>query len=151
MGYFCHLSKKSPKSVYFAHKACTLDSRNEEALLLKGRVLSDLKKLPEAINHFKEALSVAPHRYEVHKGLVDCYLGLSRQREAVNFATGCCKNLANSPRALTLYASGELSLHIKLGVRPCMCCDPQPTNVLNPYMESQHSFNTMRVFLFQFY
>ena len=123
MGYFCHLSKKSPKSVYFAHKACTLDSRNEEALLLKGRVLSDLKKLPEAINHFKEALSVAPHRYEVHKGLVDCYLGLSRQREAVNFATGCCKNLANSPRALTLYASGELS---------------------------QHSFITMRVFIFQF-
>ena len=105
MGYFCHLAKKSPKTVYFAHKACTLDPRNDEALLLKGRVLLDLKKLPDAINHFKEALNVAPYRYEAHKGLVDCYVGLSRHREAVNFATGCCKHLANSPRALTLYAS----------------------------------------------
>ena len=37
--------------------------------------------------------------------MVDCYLGLSRQREAVTIATGACKNLSNSPRALTLYAT----------------------------------------------
>ena len=105
MGYFCHLTKKSPKAVYFAHKACLLDPRNIEALLLKGRVLLDLKKLPDAMNHFREALGFAPHRFEAHKGLVDCYLGLSRQREAVTIATGACKHLSNSPRALTLYAS----------------------------------------------
>lgn len=105
MGYFCHLTKKSPKAVYFAHKACLLDPRNIEALLLKGRVLLDLKKLPDAMNHFREALGFAAHRFEAHKGLVDCYLGLSRQREAVTIATGACKHLSNSPRALTLYAS----------------------------------------------
>lgn len=105
MGYFCHHTKKSPKAVYFAHKACLLDPRNIEALLLKGRVLHDLKKLPDAMNHFREALGFAPHRFEAHKGLVDCYLGLSRQREAVTIATGACKHLSNSPRALTLYAS----------------------------------------------
>ncbi len=105
MGYFCHLTKKSPKAVYFAHKACLLDPRNIEALLLKGRVLLDLKKLPDAMNHFREALGFAPHRFEAHKGLVDCYLGLSRQREAVTIATGACKHLSNSPRALTLYAT----------------------------------------------
>lgn len=105
MGYFCHLTKKSPKAVYFAHKACLIDPRNIEALLLKGRVLLDLKKLPDAMNHFREALGFAPHRFEAHKGLVDCYLGLSRQREAVTIATGACKHLSNSPRALTLYAS----------------------------------------------
>ena len=37
--------------------------------------------------------------------MVDCYLGLSRQREAVTVATGACKHLSNSPRALTLYAT----------------------------------------------
>merc|ERR1719445_662728 len=105
MGYFCHLTKKSQKAVYFAHKACLIDPRNVEALLLKGRVLLDLKKLPDAMNHFREALGFAPHRFEAHQGLVDCYLGLSRQREAVTIATGACKHLSNSPRALTLYAS----------------------------------------------
>ena len=105
MGYYCHLSKKSPRAVYFAHKACLLDPRNVEALLLKGRVLLDLKKLTDAINHFREAVQLARHRYEAHQGLVECYLGLSRQREAVTFATAACKDLHNTPRALTLYAS----------------------------------------------
>jgi len=105
MGHFCHLNKKSPRAVYFAHKACLLDTRNVEALLLKGNVLLDLKKLPDAMNHFREAMQIAGHRFEAHKGMVDCYMGLSRQREAVTVATGACKNLSNSPRALTLYAT----------------------------------------------
>lgn len=88
MGHFCHLNKKSPKAVYFAHKACLLDTRNVEALLLKGQVLLDLKKLPDAMNHIREALQLAPHRFE-----------------AVTVATGACKYLSNSPRSLTLYAT----------------------------------------------
>ena len=36
--------------------------------------------------------------------MVDCYLAQSRHREAVNIATTSCKQLNNSPRALTLYA-----------------------------------------------
>ena len=105
MGHFCHLNKKSPRAVYFAHKACLIDTRNVEALLLKGNVLLDLKKLLDAINHYREAMQIAPYRYEAHKGLVDCYLGLSRQREAVQIVTAACKQLNNSPRALTLYAT----------------------------------------------
>jgi len=105
MGHFCHSNKKSPRAVYFAHKACLLDTRSVEALLLKGQVLLDLKKLPDAMNHFREALQLAPHRFEAHRGMVDCYLGLSRQREAVTVATGACKHLSNSPRSLTLYAT----------------------------------------------
>ena len=105
MGHFCHLNKKSPRAVYFAHKACLIDTRNVEALLLKGNVLLDLKKLPDAMNHFREAMQIAGHRFEAHKGMVECYLGLSRQREAVTVATTACKQLANSPRALTLYAT----------------------------------------------
>jgi len=105
MGYFSHLNKKGPRAVYFAHKACLLDTRNVEALLLKGSVLQDLKKLPDAMNHYREALQIASYRYEAHKGVIDCYLGLGRQREAVNVATAACKQLANSPRALTLYAT----------------------------------------------
>ena len=67
MGHFCHLNKKSPRAVYFAHKACLLDTRNVEALLLKGNVLLDLKKLPDAMNHFREAMQIAGHRFEAHK------------------------------------------------------------------------------------
>ena len=44
-------------------------------------------------------------RYETHKGLVDCYLAQSRHREAISVATTACKQLNNSQRALTLFAT----------------------------------------------
>jgi len=104
LGHHCHAAKKSSRAVYFAHKACLLDTRNVEALLLKGSVLLELKKISEALNHFREALMLAGHRYEAHCGIVECYLGLGRQKEAVTAATAAVKALNSSPRALTLYA-----------------------------------------------
>lgn len=78
------MTKKSNKAVYFAHKACTLEQSNVEqcmlnqshveALLLKGNILLDLKKMPDAMNHYREGLLMAPYRFELHKGLIDCYL-----------------------------------------------------------------------------
>ena len=57
------------------------------------------------MDHFREAISVAAFRYETHKGLVDCYLAQSRHREAISVATTACKQLNNSQRALTLFAT----------------------------------------------
>ena len=57
-----------------------------------------------AISHFREAVQCAPHRYESHEGLVDCYMAQGRHREAVSAATTACKSLNNSPRSLTLLA-----------------------------------------------
>jgi anaphase-promoting complex subunit 7 len=67
MGYYCYVSKKGNRSLFFAHKACMLDRRSVEALLLKGNILLDMKKLQDAMNHFREAVVLAPHRYETHK------------------------------------------------------------------------------------
>ena len=60
--------------------------RHVEALLLKGNVLLSMKKLQDSMNHFREAVAIAPYRYETHKGLVDCYLEQARHREAVRYA-----------------------------------------------------------------
>lgn len=105
MGYYCQLSKRATKAIYFAHKACSINPRSVEGLLLKGTLLLELKKLQEAVMHFREAMQIAPHRFEPHKGLVDCYLAMHRSREAVTIATNACKLLGQTPRALTLYAS----------------------------------------------
>ena len=37
--------------------------------------------------------------------MVDCYLAQSRHREAISVATTACKQLSNSQRALTLFAT----------------------------------------------
>lgn len=105
MGYYCQLSKRTTKAIYFAHKACSINPRSVEGLLLKGTLLLELKKLQEAVMHFREAMQIAPHRFEPHKGLVDCYLAMHRSREAVTIASNACKLLGQTPRALTLYAS----------------------------------------------
>lgn len=105
MAYFCYIAKKCTKAVNFAQKACLLNPRHIEALLLKGTVLFEWKKYQDAVTNFLEAYKIAPYRYEAHKGLVDCYLALHRTRDAIEVANGACKQLGHSARALTLLAS----------------------------------------------
>ena len=59
MGYYCYVNKKGSRSLFFAHKACMVDRRSVEALLLKGNILLDMKKLQDAMNHFREAVVLA--------------------------------------------------------------------------------------------
>ncbi|XP_054269328.1 anaphase-promoting complex subunit 7 [Macrosteles quadrilineatus] len=105
IGYLMYANNNPSRAAYLAHKACLMKPHNVEALILKGRVLYDLKKYQDAVLHFREAQQAAQYRYEPYKGLVDCYVAQHRIREAVSFASNCCKQLNNTPRALTLYAS----------------------------------------------
>uniref|UniRef100_A0A6A7G3T2 Anaphase-promoting complex subunit 7-like n=2 Tax=Hirondellea gigas TaxID=1518452 RepID=A0A6A7G3T2_9CRUS len=105
LAYYCHLSKKSTKAIYFAHKACSLDPFSVEGLLLKGTLLLELKKLQEAALHFKEAMQIAPSRFEPYQGLVDSYMAMHRNRDAVTVASNATKLLGQTARSLTLYAS----------------------------------------------
>ncbi|GAB1607142.1 anaphase-promoting complex subunit 7-like [Argonauta hians] len=109
IGYYCMANRKVvkalPKAAYFALKAYTIDNRNIEALLLKGFALMELKKLQDAASHFREALTLAPYRFEAHKGLIDCYMASHRPREAINLAGKAVRQLGNNARSLTLYAS----------------------------------------------
>jgi anaphase-promoting complex subunit 7 len=50
-------------------------------------------------------LQLSPHRYELYRGIIHCYLALQRTREAVNIAANALHHLGQTPRILTLYAS----------------------------------------------
>ncbi|XP_075231419.1 anaphase-promoting complex subunit 7-like [Lycorma delicatula] len=105
LSYLLYVNNNLSRAAYLAQKACFFSPRNVEALILKGKILYDLKKYQEAVTHFREAFRVAPFRYEPHQGLVDCYVATHRLREASTVASNACKQLSNAPRALTLYAS----------------------------------------------
>ncbi len=53
MGYWCYANKKGYKAMYFGQKACMLFPKSIEALLLKGNLLLDMKKLHHAMDHFR--------------------------------------------------------------------------------------------------
>ncbi|UYV80038.1 ANAPC7 [Cordylochernes scorpioides] len=103
--YHCHNVKKSVKPLYFVQKALLLNPRHIEALILKGIILLDLKKVQDAISSFREAYRIVPYRYEALKGLVDCYLSIHRIQEACSISCGAIKLIGKTPRTLTLYAS----------------------------------------------
>jgi len=105
MGYHYLLSRKLTRALYLAHKSCTCSSASVEPLILKGKVLQELKKYPEAVTHYREGLQAAPHRFEIYRGIVHCYLALQRTREATTIAASCLHDIGNSPRTFTLYAS----------------------------------------------
>lgn len=60
LAYYMHSMKKWTKAAYYAQKACHFNPRNIEALVLKGLILFDLKKYPDAITHFREAMQICP-------------------------------------------------------------------------------------------
>ncbi|QQP49981.1 Anaphasepromoting complex subunit 7like [Caligus rogercresseyi] len=116
MGYYSYLNKKSHRAIYFAHKACMIQSRSIEALLLKGNLLLDLKKVQDAMNHFREAIQLAPYRFECHKGLLECYLAQNRYREALGMAAAANLQLNRSARGLTLYASVVMNDPLQISI-----------------------------------
>jgi len=62
----CHFNSFIRVLSIWVLQALSLDSRNIESLLLKGSALVELKKIPEALSHFREALRLAPYRFEAH-------------------------------------------------------------------------------------
>lgn len=88
--------------ILFCLQACLIAPRHIEALLLKGQNLLELKKHPEAVMHFRGAQQICSHRYEPHKGLVDCFVAMHRFREALTIACSAVKQLGQTPRSLTV-------------------------------------------------
>ncbi|KAK6641543.1 hypothetical protein RUM44_013255 [Polyplax serrata] len=105
MAYYLYVNKKTSKAAYLAQKACLLNPRNVEGLLLKAAIFLDLKKYQDSVIHYREAMHLSPYRYEAYEGLVNCYIAMHRLREALTVASGVCKQLGQNPRTLTLYAS----------------------------------------------
>ena len=65
------------KILFFcAVQALSLDSRNVEALSLKGLALVEVKKTPEAVSHFREALRLAPYRFEAYNSMLPSFVYL---------------------------------------------------------------------------
>jgi len=91
---------------YFAQKALEIDSRNVDGMLLKGMALMEAKepkKSLQALMEFREAIRLAPYRFEAHSCLVDAYMACDRMRDAVTAASEVCKNMP-SARTYTLCA-----------------------------------------------
>nr|XP_019533517.2 anaphase-promoting complex subunit 7 [Aedes albopictus] len=102
MAQYLFSTAKYDKAVYFVQKACFLNPKNAEALILKAEILLQLKKYQEAIAHLRFAQQFAPYRYEVHKVLVDTYLNMNRLREAQAQALKALKTIGETPRLLVL-------------------------------------------------
>lgn len=50
----------------------------------------------------REGLQAAPHRFEIYRGIVHCYLALQRSREAINIAANSLHHIGNTPRTFTV-------------------------------------------------
>ncbi|KAA0185127.1 hypothetical protein HAZT_HAZT010961 [Hyalella azteca] len=83
LAYYCHVSKRTTKAIYFAHKACSIDPLSVEGLLLKGGLLLELKKMQEAALHYREAMQLAPHRFEPYKVVTRTIFSISNKSEII--------------------------------------------------------------------
>ncbi|XP_043275656.1 anaphase-promoting complex subunit 7 [Venturia canescens] len=115
MAYALYASRKLNRANTLTAQAMNLRPNNVEAIILRGNIFIDQKKYQEALHHFRQAMQLRPHRYEPHKGLVDCFVGMHRLREALNIASSACKQLGHTPRVLSLYASVLMKDPVSVG------------------------------------
>uniref|UniRef100_A0A1L8DX41 Putative anaphase-promoting complex apc subunit 7 n=1 Tax=Nyssomyia neivai TaxID=330878 RepID=A0A1L8DX41_9DIPT len=104
MAQYLFVTGKYERAAYFAQKACFLDSRNIEAILLKANIFLELKKYKDALLHLRTVQLHAPYRFEMYKGLVDTYMRMLRFREAQTMASNAVRFLGQSPRTFVLLA-----------------------------------------------
>lgn len=102
MAYALFALHKLNRANTIANQAIQLLPSNVEAIILRGNILIEQKKYQDALHHFRQALQMKPHRYEAHKGLTDCFIGMHRLREASNIASSAYKQLGHTPRVLTV-------------------------------------------------
>lgn len=102
-GYLMLVNKTYERATYFGNQALVLDKKNVEALLLKANAFFQLNKYNEAIRNGDEVRQIAPHRFEGHKIVVDCYMAMGNHlSDALRYALLACKQLNNSPQVLTV-------------------------------------------------
>ena len=79
-----------------------LGNKVPEGLIAKGHIFLNLKRYQDAVDCFREAMAISTHRFEPHKGIVDCYNARLRSRDALTVATAASKKLGCTPRVLTV-------------------------------------------------
>ncbi|KAG6795436.1 anaphase-promoting complex subunit 7 isoform X1 [Apis mellifera caucasica] len=115
MAYSLYASRKLGRANTLTAQALNLNPNDIEATILRGNILIEQKKYQGALFFFRHAVQLKPYRYEPHKGLVDCLVGMHRLREALNIASGSCKQLGHTARVLTLYASVLMKDPVSVG------------------------------------
>lgn len=99
-----YMSSKYERSLEFTDRALSMDPRNIEAVLLRGKLLGGLGRHKEAIGEFRTVQSLAPYRFEVYKGLLTCYIRQKRIKEAKNLCVLAVRFFPTAPRSHTMFA-----------------------------------------------
>lgn len=115
MAYALYAARKFGRASNLTVQAFNLNPNDIESAILRGNLLIEQKRYPDALFFFRHAMQLKPFRYEPHKGLVDCLVGMHRLREALNIASGSCKQLGHTARVLTLYASVLMKDPVSVG------------------------------------
>ena len=109
MAVYLHSCSKYEKAQYFINRVINqYQTKNVDALILNAKILNSTKKPNEALISLRQALKFEPHRFEVHRWIIDILLSTDRAKDAQNQSTKSLKLLGENARSLTLAASTYL-------------------------------------------
>ena len=118
-------AKSDSKALYFAQKACLLSNNSVEALLLKGRIMAELKSQGDAVSYLIEAHNIAPYRFETLKSLTEAYISEGKRNQASAMAQQAFKTFGQTPRTLTVsvitFYDHRLMLFFRSSHNPILC------------------------------
>nr|XP_017019079.1 anaphase-promoting complex subunit 7 [Drosophila kikkawai] len=113
--HFMFVERKFERGLGLLRRCLQLEPRHPEALLLRARLYTDMERYTEAAGAYRDAQIHLPYRFEVFKGLFNCYLAQKRYAEAQAMCTLTLRRFQASARCYilfgrTLFSSGNPSV-----------------------------------------
>ncbi|KAH8244920.1 hypothetical protein KR032_002252, partial [Drosophila birchii] len=113
--HYMFVERKFERGLGLVRRCLQLEPRHPEALLLRARIYADMERYPEAASAYRDAQHHLPYRFEVFKGLFNCYLAQKRYTEAQAICTLSLRSFHTSARCYilfgrTLFSSGSLEV-----------------------------------------
>ncbi|XP_017035440.1 uncharacterized protein [Drosophila kikkawai] len=113
--HFMFVERKLERGLGLLRRCLQLEPRHPEALLQQARLYTDMERYTEAAGAYRDAQIHLPYRFEVFKGLFNCYLAQKRYAEAQAICTLTLRHFQASARCYilfgrTLFSSGNPSI-----------------------------------------
>ncbi|KAH8362622.1 hypothetical protein KR200_010804, partial [Drosophila serrata] len=113
--HYMFVERKFERGLGLVRRCLQLEPRHPEALLLRARLYTEMERYTEAAVAYRDAQLHLPYRFEVFKGLFNCYLAQKRYTEAQAMCTLTLRSFQTSARCYilfgrTLFSSGNVEV-----------------------------------------
>ncbi|KAH8287565.1 hypothetical protein KR054_010289, partial [Drosophila jambulina] len=101
--HFTFVERKFERGLSLLRRCLQLEPGHPEALLLRARVYTEMVRYSDAVSAYRDAQLHLPYRFEVFRGIFNCYMAQQKYTEAKTICTHTLRHFQTSARCYVLF------------------------------------------------